>query len=314
MELCSYTSPDRTRCYEIEAIEIPIVYNKYGDYDPNGLLYVLKKDAERIREGAMRNFSKEIPQPYEDVKPLVIRANKGETVEIIFSHSLNRTLSIHVLGMDYDVQTSDGSAVGFNRNTTARHEIVYTWYANREGVYLFHDMGDTRSGGEGTNIHGLFGAIIVEAPESRWLDPQTGGWLESGLFADIYSPGRPAFREYAVFFHDELEILNKNNEPPLDPHTGLPSSTTGISYRSEPMRNRRPLTDDHADSGEDISMSSWVYGDPAPPVLRALPDTWRSKRDPCIPPSQSPVASGSREPGLDDSGFHHTQPAGMLYA
>ena len=269
MELCSYTSPDRTRCYEIEAIEIPIVYNKYGDYDPNGLLYVLKKDAERIREGAMRNFSKEIPQPYEDVKPLVIRANKGETVEIIFSHSLNRTLSIHVLGMDYDVQTSDGSAVGFNRNTTARHEIVYTWYANREGVYLFHDMGDTRSGGEGTNIHGLFGAIIVEAPESRWLDPQTGGWLESGLFADIYSPGRPAFREYAVFFHDELEILNKNNEPPLDPHTGLPSSTTGISYRSEPMRNRRPLTDDHADSGEDISMSSWVYGDPAPPVLRA---------------------------------------------
>ena len=52
-------------------------------------------------------------------------------------------------------------------------------------------------------------------------------------------------------------------------HTGLPSSTTGISYRSEPMRNRLPLTNDHADSGEDISMSSWVYGDPAPPILRA---------------------------------------------
>ena len=37
---------------------------------------------------------------------------------------------------------------------------------------------------------------------------------------------------------------------------GLPSSTTAISYRSEPMRNRLPLTDDHADTGEDISMSS----------------------------------------------------------
>lgn len=35
------------------------------------------------------------------------------------------------------------------------------------------------------------------------------------------------------------------------------------------MRNRLPLTNDHADSGEDISMSSWVYGDPAPPILRA---------------------------------------------
>lgn len=110
MELCNYTRPDRTRYYEIEAIEIPIVYNKYGDHDPNGLLYVLKKDADRIRQGALRNFSKEIPQPYEEVKPLVIRANLGETVVITFSHSLDRALSIHVLGMNYDVQTSDGTA------------------------------------------------------------------------------------------------------------------------------------------------------------------------------------------------------------
>ena len=269
MELCNYPCPNQTRCYEIEAIEIPIVYNKYGDHDPNGLLYVLKKDAARIREGALRNFSLEVPQPYEEVKPLVIRANVGERIVISFSHSLKRSLSIHVLGMGYDVQTSDGANVGFNRDTTTKNKITYTWYAVREGVYLFHDMGDTRSSEEGTNIHGLFGAIIVEAPQSRWLDPQTGDELESGLFADIYTPGRPAFREYAVFFHDELEIRNKDGEPPVDPHTGLPSSTTGISYRSEPMRNRLPLTADHADSGEDISMSSWVYGDPAPPILRA---------------------------------------------
>ena len=269
MELCNYPCADQTRYYEIEAIQIPIVYNKYGDHDPNGLLYVLKKDADRICKEALRNFSKESPQPYEEVKPLVIRANKGEKVVITFFHSLDRALSIHVLGMDYDVQTSDGTSAGFNKNTTTRNKIIYTWYARQEGVYLFHDMGDTRSSEEGTNIHGLFGAIIVEAPQSRWLDPQTGNELESGLFADIYSPGRPAFREYAVFFHDELEILNKDGNPPVDPHTGLPSSTTGISYRSEPMRNRPPLTDDHADSGEDISMSSWVYGDPAPPILRA---------------------------------------------
>ena len=30
MELCNYPNPDQTRCYEIKAIEIPIVYNKYG--------------------------------------------------------------------------------------------------------------------------------------------------------------------------------------------------------------------------------------------------------------------------------------------
>lgn len=269
MELCSYPCSMKTRTYEIEAIEIPIVYNKYGDHDPNGLLYVLKRDANRIREGALRNFAKEPPQPYEEVQPLVIRANVGEKVVINFSHSINRSLSIHVLGMDYDVQTSDGTDVGFNKDTTTRHQITYTWYAVREGVYLFHDMGDTRSSEEGTNVHGLFGAIIVEAAESKWLSPQTGEEIESGLFADIYHPIKPAFREYAVFFHDELEIKDKDGNQPIDPHTGLPSATTGISYRSEPMRNRMPLTENHADSGEDISMSSWVYGDPAPPILRA---------------------------------------------
>lgn len=269
MELCNYPCNCKTRHYEIEAIEIPIVYNRFGDHDPDGLLYVLKKDADRIREGALRNFMQEIPQPYEEVKPLVIRANVGDTIVVSFSHSLNRALSIHVQGLACDVQTSDGASVGFNRDSTTKRQITYTWYALREGVYLFSDMGDTRSSEEGTNVHGLFGAIIVEAAESRWLDPETGEELESGLFADIYHPVKPAFREYAVFFHDELEMKNKDGNPPTDPHTGLPSATTAISYRSEPMRNRLPLTDEHADSGEDISMSSWVYGDPAPPILRA---------------------------------------------
>ncbi|NLL78352.1 MAG: multicopper oxidase domain-containing protein [Clostridiales bacterium] len=269
MELCRYPIPERVRSYEIEAIQIPIVYNKYGDYDPNGLLYVLKKDAERIRRKAIQYFSQEVPQPYKEVQPLVIRANVGEKIIVTFSHSLDRPLSIHVQGLDYDVQTSDGANVGFNKVSTTLHRITYTWYAREEGVYLFHDMGDTRSGEEGTNVHGLFCAIIVEAAESSWLDPETGKELESGLFADIYHPVHPAFREYAVFFHDELEIRNKDGEQPTDPHTGLPSATTGISYRSEPMRNRLPLTHDHADTGEDISMSSWVYGDPAPPILRA---------------------------------------------
>lgn len=238
MELCSYPCPNKTRHYEIEAIQIPIVYNKYGDHDPDGLLYVLKKDAERIRNKAIELFEQEIPQPYDEVVPLVIRANLGERVEISFSHSLDRPLSIHVQGLDYDVQTSDGANIGYNKDTTTTHQITYTWYAAKEGVYIFHDMGNTTSSENGTNIHGLFGAIIVEAAESSWLDPQNGKELESGLFADIYNPAKPSFQEYAVFFHDELEIKDKDGGQPMDPHTGLPSSTTGISYRSEPMRNR----------------------------------------------------------------------------
>lgn len=161
MELCCYPTPEKKRFYEIEAIEIPIVYNKYGAHDPNGLLYVLKKDAEHVRSCAMQNFLKEVPQPCDEVKPLVIRANKGDTVVVTFTHSLNRPLSIHVQGMAYDVQTSDGASVGYNKDSTTFHRITYTWYAKHEGVYIFHDMGDPTGSENGTNVHGLFGAIGV---------------------------------------------------------------------------------------------------------------------------------------------------------
>ena len=209
MELCQYLECNKIRTFEIEAIQIPIVYNKYGDHDPDGLLYVLAKDAQRIREGALRNFNREVPQPFEDVKPLVIRANRGDKIIIKFRHSLNRSLSVHVQGMEYDINTSDGASVGFNGDSTTKKEITYTWYAVHEGVFLFHDMADARSSEEGTNVHGLFGAVIVEPPEADWYHPETGEELESGLFADVYVPGQPAFREYAVFFHDELEIVDK---------------------------------------------------------------------------------------------------------
>lgn len=297
MELYKYTDNRKCRFYEIEAIELPIVYNKYGDHDPDGLLYVLKKDAERIRKEALQCFAQSPPQPYKEVQPLVIRANVGDKINISFSHSLNRALSIHVQGLRYDVQTSDGANVGFNKDSTTENHACYTWYADKEGVYPFFDMGDTRSSEEGTNVHGLFGAVIVEAAESVWLDPESGKEPESGLFADIYNPVHPAFREYAVFFHDELEIKDKEGNQPVDPHTGLPSSTTAISYRAEPMRNRLPLSHEHSDTGEDISMSSWVYGDPAPPILRAYVGdpvkirliSWRCQGNPCISSAQSSV-------------------------
>lgn len=271
LELSDYSDTGQVRVYDIEAISLPIVYNKYGDHDPNVLMYVLKQDSQRIQRKARELFNLPIPQPYEEVRPLVIRANAGDTIKINFENKLNRKASIHVQGLSYNVLTSDGANVGFNPDTTTDGCIQYVWKADKEGVYLFSDMADTRSNEQGTNVHGLFGAVIVEAAGSYWLDPVTGNPLASGLFADVYNLAKPAFREYAVFFHDELEINTKDGQPPIDPHTGLPNGTTAISYRSEPMRNRLPLGhhSDHTDTAEDISMSSWAYGDPAPPIPKA---------------------------------------------
>lgn len=43
---------------------MPIVYNQYGDYDPDGLLYVLEEDAQRIQEESLRRFQQMPTQPY----------------------------------------------------------------------------------------------------------------------------------------------------------------------------------------------------------------------------------------------------------
>ena len=148
----------------------------------------------------------------------------GDTVQINFENKLNRRASIHMQGLSYNVLTSDGTDVGFNPDSTTSRRICCTWQADQEGVFLFSDMADSRSGEDGTNVHGLFGAIIVEAASSAWYDPVTGDPMDSGLFADIYNPAKLAFREYAVFFHNELEILNKDNQQPVDPHTAPPTA------------------------------------------------------------------------------------------
>ncbi len=137
MELNQYPLQGKIRHFRIEAIQIPIVYNKYGDHDPDGLLYVLEEDAERVKKGALQNYCQRIPQPYEGVKPLVIRVNLGDEVHVRFRHSLHRRLSIHVQGMRYDVASSDGANVGWNPDSTTAREICYTWYAQKEGGISF---------------------------------------------------------------------------------------------------------------------------------------------------------------------------------
>ena len=87
--------------------------------------------------------------------------------------------------------TSDGSNVGYNPDTTTNRFISYTWHADKEGVYLFSDMADTRSNEQGTNVHGLFGAIIVEAAGSEWYDPVSGKPLESGCSQTSTIPRSP---------------------------------------------------------------------------------------------------------------------------
>ncbi len=266
---CWKGMPVRVRYYHITAISIPIVYNRFGDHDPNGLMYVLKENEDAVREAVEKNpFT-----PVDLVQPLVIRANVGDLIIVEFENELSRRASIHIQGVEYDVLDSDGAAVGFNLDTTTRKNIRYRWFADKEGIFIFHDMADPRSTEDATNVHGLFGALIVEPVGATWSDPITGREINCGLYADIHLPSQPDFREYVTIFHDEPEIKDINGNTPTDPMTNQPQSTMPINYRAEPSRNRLRLIMEGSVcpgcEGEEASLSSWTFGDPATPVLRA---------------------------------------------
>lgn len=267
IEFCNLGLP--IKFFNISAISVPIVYNNFGDHDPEGMMYVLSENEQKVRDEVAENPLK----PVDIVQPLVIRANVGDLIIVKFENKLRRRASIHIQDVEYDVLTSDGAAVGFNPDTTTDNKKIYIWFANKEGIFLFHDMADPRSGEDATNGHGLFGALIVEPKGATWTDPITGDTIKSGLYADIHLKGKPDFREYVTIFHDEPEIKDKDGNVPMDPMTHHPQSTMPINYRAEPSRNRMMLIMDGEVCpgcvGEEAMMSSWPFGDPATPVLRA---------------------------------------------
>lgn len=41
---------NKIRKFNVTVLSIPIVYDIFGDYDPNGLMYILSEDKDRVRE------------------------------------------------------------------------------------------------------------------------------------------------------------------------------------------------------------------------------------------------------------------------
>lgn len=178
-------------------------------------------------------------------------------MKICFRNRLKRRLSIHVQGLSYDVMTFDGSSTGYNRDSTTDDEIEYTWYADREGVFLFHDMADSRSGEETTNIHGLFGAIIVEPAGAKWYENFTKKKNPFAEQAVITAPGTETFREYVLFIQNGIRLLDAGGN--LIQTAAESSGAEWFANRLSRVGRVRKV------------FGSRVHGDPATPVYKAYP-------------------------------------------
>lgn len=347
------TTPERhpdgrpVRTYDVVALNVPIAYNAFGDHDRNGALYTLASDAPELRELAASwpqpfpsylEHPELVPGPHPLARPLVLRVRRGERLRVRLTNELSRRTGITLQGVRYDVRTMDGLAAGANPDTSVApgDTRVYEWLCEHEGVFHFGDMSDAR--GEGSQSHGMVGAVVVEAPEATWTDPETGGPLATGLYADVHLPDR-SFREFVVFMMEYPSNDNPVVPPPMPGHGGghgggheghllaagaesgagdeadasasTPASDAGVyrpsaagapalrpgtsdtiddltplnnamlpvNHRIEPMEWRMyryhqlleqgkidPVRD--AVIGEEVHHSSWLFGDPATPVLR----------------------------------------------
>jgi hypothetical protein len=213
---------------EVVAIDQVILLNRLGAALPQGMMFVLKSDVVPSDCYSGGRDCTSSPHPPFDLKagqvilrrdkrprPIVLRANRGDTLTIRFWNLLNpntaalpgagllpatRTASMHLMGMEWTRSSADdGSMAGANASSLASPAVagtasvaptIYSLHARGEGSFLLYSqaaqMGGYAGLVDGAQLaSGLFGAINVEPAGARYyrsqvtkqdLDYATTGW------------------------------------------------------------------------------------------------------------------------------------------
>ena len=270
---------DVVRRYEIAAIQTELIYNRYGDYDPDGLIFVPLEDADRVLSGKCKP------------KPLILRANVGDWLEITLhnmwerpvpyfdypkvpldlKHKPSNRVSLNPQFLKYDPISDSGINVGYNpkEQTVGIGESKrYLWKAEREyGSCILQSFGDMRN----HRYHGLFGAVIVEPAGAEWYENFTKKKNPFAEQAVITAPGIESFREYVLFIQNGIRLLDADgnliqtaaagSDEPVDAED---TGEKGYNYHSERFANRLLK-----DARVWKVFSSKIHGDPATPIWKA---------------------------------------------
>ncbi len=117
------------RHYEIAAVQKKLVYNRYGDHDPDGLIFVPVEELDLVLAGKYKP------------KPLILRANVGDWLEVVLHNALepdrpvpyydyprvpldmkhkpSSRVSLNPQFLQYDPVSDSGINVGYNAKEQA---------------------------------------------------------------------------------------------------------------------------------------------------------------------------------------------------
>ena len=267
------------RSYDIVAMPVTITLNRYGDHDPQGRAYVLESEVERVRAEAARGADGvSLGLQGDAVQPLVLRATPGDCLVVRLSNGFeDEPASFHLHSSSLVVASTGEAATAANPDAMAPPGgmVTYAWSIPEEepeGSRIFHSHGDART----QSAHGLFGTLVVEPAGSEWFDPRTGRRGTTGWDAVVRAPDGH-FREFVLAYHEvgdeeyRIATADGGELPQIDPLTqAYRPGARALNYRSEPFLNRLQLQ--QATTGthdESLAYSSYTFGDPATPILRA---------------------------------------------
>ena len=215
-----------------ESIEVDFE-RKIQISNPDAKIYALEEDTAKVASGA-------------HPMPLTLRVNVGDCVKVSLKNKMKEgKASFSAIGLAFDPKDSMGANVGNNpgdQTIAPGAERTYTYYAdpfNGETTSLVWDWGNVMTNPR----NGLFGAVVVGPKGSKYRDPKTGADLTNknawaaDVIIDRSVPGnemRPNYRDVALFFQDEDNIIGTSFMPYVQNVAGL----TGVNYRSEPYKYR----------------------------------------------------------------------------
>ncbi len=231
--------------------------------NPKGKIFILADEKARVANRSV--------QPM----PLTLHVNVGDCVKVNLKNEQKEGhVSFHVHNMAFDPKESQGINVGYNggdQTVGPGRSKTYTFYAHPEigeNAALIHDWAD---GTMEQQRDGLFGAIIIGPRGSSYRDPVTGEdiSMKNSWKADVIvdrtiaeNKGRRNYRDFALYFQDEDNILGTSFMPYLQKAAGL----VGVNYRIEPYDAR------FENGCEDVStiftcVGEDETGDPTTPIL-----------------------------------------------
>jgi manganese oxidase len=253
---------------DVVALDQCLVFNRYGTALPDGMLFALRRNVvpaggtqqpgQPLAAGKVNLASNKRP------RPIVLRANQGDCLEICFTNLLGTVnsvvttnASVHVQGLELIHRLDDdGSWAGVNDNGLASpattpsadcspgESRTYRLFAREEGIYYLFSQG-APFGGANQISNGLFGMVIVEPKGSTWYRSQvTAEVLEQARVKGISGTFGHPLIDYDSLDKDGVPLLNmlkklppRGNVPAFELcHTDLTAIITGPDAANSPDR------------------------------------------------------------------------------